>query len=91
MAAFQKRVKENSFKRQPHKMVKRTQTFRRLLPTNCLSVFDHFVGLALKGLTKHNSRQQKGYDHQIQKRLRDSCSVQANLKDSDDIIMTTLL
>ena len=23
---------------------------RRLLPTNCLSVFDHFVGLALKGL-----------------------------------------
>ena len=22
------------------------------LPTNCLSVFDHFVGLALKGLTK---------------------------------------
>ena len=29
-------------------MVKRTQTIRRLLPTNCLSVFDHFVGLALK-------------------------------------------
>ena len=23
---------------------------RQLLPTNCLSVFDHFVGLALKGL-----------------------------------------
>ena len=22
------------------------------LPTNCLGVFDHFVGLALKGLTK---------------------------------------
>ena len=32
-------------------MVKHTQTIRRLLPTNCLSVFDHFVGLALKGLT----------------------------------------
>ena len=32
-------------------MVKHTQTSRRLLPTNCLSVFDHFVGLALKGLT----------------------------------------
>ena len=29
-----------SFKHQPHKMVKH----------NCLSVFDHFVGLALKGL-----------------------------------------
>ena len=39
------------FKRQPHKSVKNTQTIRRLLPTNCLSVSDHFVGLALKGLT----------------------------------------
>ena len=26
--------------------------FVRKLPTNCLSVFDHFVGLALKGLIK---------------------------------------
>ena len=25
-------------------------TFRQLLPTNCLSVFDRFVELALKGL-----------------------------------------
>ena len=40
----------NSFKCQPHKMVKDTQT-RRLWWTNCLSVFDHFVGLVLKGLT----------------------------------------
>ena len=32
-------------------MVKHTQTIRRQkLPTNCLSVFDHFVRLALKGL-----------------------------------------
>ena len=31
-------------------MVKHTQTIRRLLPMNCLSVFDHFVGLVLKGL-----------------------------------------
>ena len=23
------------------------------MPTNCLSVFDHFVGLALKGLKKY--------------------------------------
>ena len=38
-------------KRQSHKMVKRTQTVRRQFPTNCLSVFDHFVILALKGLT----------------------------------------
>ena len=30
-------------------MIKHTQTIR-LLPTNCLSVFGHFVGLSLKGL-----------------------------------------
>ena len=30
-------------------MIKYTQTIRRHLPTNCLSVFDHFVELALKG------------------------------------------
>ena len=31
-------------------MVKPTQTINRLFPTNCLSVFVHFVGLALKEL-----------------------------------------
>ena len=31
-------------------MVKQTQTIRQQKPTNCLSVFDHFVVLALKGL-----------------------------------------
>ena len=36
--------------RQPHKMVKHTQTIRRPLRANCLNVFDHFVGLALKEL-----------------------------------------
>ena len=32
------------FKHQLHKMVKHTQTICWLLPTNCLSVYDHFVG-----------------------------------------------
>ena len=32
-------------------MVKHTQAIYQFLPTNCLSVFDHFVGLAVKGLT----------------------------------------
>ena len=32
-------------------MVKHAQTIRRQKPMNCLSVFDHFVVLALKGLT----------------------------------------
>ena len=33
-------------------MVKHTQTIRRKLTTNSLSVFDHFVGLAVKGLNE---------------------------------------
>ena len=36
-------------------MVKHTQTIRGLLLTNCLSVFDNFVGLALKGLKLLNA------------------------------------
>ena len=40
----------NPIKRQLYKMFKHTQTIRRLLPTNFLRVFDHFVGLALKRL-----------------------------------------
>ena len=32
-------------------MVKHTQTIRRQRPTNCLSVFEHFVELAREGLT----------------------------------------
>ena len=38
-------------------MVKQTQAICRLLPANSLNVFDHFVGLALKGLSE-----QKEYD-----------------------------
>ena len=33
-------------------MANHTQTICRQEPTNFLSVFDHFVGLALKGLTQ---------------------------------------
>ena len=43
-------------------MVKHTQTIRRQFvgnsSTNCLSVFDHFVKLALKGLKYVRSEQQ---------------------------------
>ena len=42
----------NRSKRQPHKQSNRLKQFVSNLPTNCLTVFDHFVGLALKGLTK---------------------------------------
>ena len=33
-------------------MVKHTKIIRRQQPTNCLSVFDHFVGFAFKGLRR---------------------------------------
>ena len=36
--------------RHPHKMFKHTQTICQLFPTNCLSMFDHFVWFAFKGL-----------------------------------------
>ena len=39
------------FKRQPQEMVKHIQRICGLLQTNCLIVFDHFVGLTLEGLT----------------------------------------
>ena len=51
----------NPLSASPHKMVKHTQTIHRQKPTNCLSVFDHFVGLALKGLREYvNSKQYIG-------------------------------
>ena len=39
--------------RQPRKMVKNTQKIRRLLPTNCFSVFHHFAELAFNGFNKY--------------------------------------
>ena len=38
-------------------MVKHTQTIRSQQPINCFSVFDHFAGLALKGLTEPQEEQ----------------------------------
>ena len=40
-------IRLESFKLQPHKIDKHIQTIGRLLRTNCLSVFDHFVELVL--------------------------------------------
>ena len=51
-----KNVADTIFKRRPHKMIKHTGTIRRKQPTNGLSVFDHFVGLELKGLKMSLSR-----------------------------------
>ena len=62
-------------------MVKHTQTIRRLLLTNCLSVFEHFERLALKGLRNlGQSERQDGLtrlDHEDVLLIRDpinSCS-----------------
>ena len=45
--------------RQLQKMVKHTQTICWQQPTNFLSVFDHFVGLARKGLTDQKNLKRK--------------------------------
>ena len=44
------------FSRQPHKMVRHTQKIRRQQSTNCLSLTDHFMGLAHKGLKDRQVR-----------------------------------
>ena len=50
-------------------MVKHTQATRQLLPMNCLSVFNHFVGLAFKGvklyqvLVIHKKTETHDYDY----------------------------
>ena len=44
----------NPLKSQPHKMVKHNKIIRQQQLTTCLSVFDHFVGFALKGLKQQN-------------------------------------
>ena len=41
------------FKSNPYKMVKHTQTIRWQQPINWLSVFDHFMELALKTSLKY--------------------------------------
>ena len=41
-------------------MVKHTQAIRRQQPTNCLSVFGHFMELVLKGLSLRNSKKLRG-------------------------------
>ena len=40
----------NPLSANPTKWLNTLKQFIGNLPTNCLSVFDHFVGLALKGL-----------------------------------------
>ena len=43
----------NPLSANPTKWSNTLQQFVGNLPTNCLSVFDYFVGLALKGLTSY--------------------------------------
>ena len=53
MSDFHSKVTDTEpSKCKPHNTVKHTQTICRLLLTNCLSVFDHFVGLVPKGVNK---------------------------------------
>ena len=54
-------IEVNPLKRQPQKRVNYAQTIRQLLPANCFSVFDHFVGLMLKVLTIKISQQRRRF------------------------------
>ena len=53
-------------------MVKHTKTIHRQKPKNCLSVFDYFVGLTLKGL-KNNY-----FDANISTSLRERNTLKKN-------------
>ena len=55
----------NPLSAKPTKWSKHTQIIRRLLPTNYLNVFDHFVGLALKGLTTAKEKETSQRDKTI--------------------------
>ena len=68
-------------------MVKHTQTIRWLKPTNCLNVFDHFMGLALKGLLKKEKEKTMNGD-QLQK-LSQFCSLLFKFKEKRSVHMTS--
>ena len=55
---FRKQSNEN-----PTKWPNTLKQFVGKLPNNCLSVFGHFVNLALKGLTAYGSRFQETLDY----------------------------
>ena len=59
------KIADTSFKRQPRKMVKHTQIIGQQKPTSCLSVFDNFVGLTLKGLIKNVKQTYFAYSRQV--------------------------
>ena len=50
----------NPLSANPAKWSKHTQTIRRQEPTNCLSVFDYFVGLTLNGVNILDSKKLLG-------------------------------
>ena len=50
LVTFTEEIRNGKFNFFCSAMAKLTQAIRRQKPTNYLSVFDHFVGLALKGL-----------------------------------------
>ena len=56
-------------------MAKHTQTIRWQKLRNCLSVFDHFVGLAPKGLTKSGIFGCKRYSVSFKSSGRELCGV----------------
>ena len=48
-------------------MVKHTQTIHRQQPTNCLCVFDHFVGLVPKEIKRTKNKENVSRHKQVHK------------------------
>ena len=75
-------------------MVKYTQTIRLQQPTNCLSVFEYFVKLVLKGLNPLNIRNQTwrrslSVDQQVLESIEKRATlVQNGLHHRNSIILT---
>ena len=49
-------------------MVKHIQTIPRQQPTNCLCVFDHFVGLVLKEIKRMKKKESRNCHKQVHKK-----------------------
>ena len=59
------------------------------LPTNCLTVFDHFVGLALKGLKRHLPIGRKFYNKR--RKLTSSLSLESSVASSSSSLSSLSL
>ena len=76
----------DSLSASPTKWVKHIQAIRKQKSTNCLSVFDHFVGLALKFLNSGKSN-----INNVSLRIRTNSSIQYVLVEKRKLILCRIV